>query len=270
MEYLDYLKSLSCGDPAQQILGISRIAWVIKEQPSFILVNTIAITMAIEFTKAPNRVRFSIAEFFRHCSSEMCMIKNKEDFFRHLTSILDMNNPVAQQLMLKILGYLAPLLTDMLEVHHKVLIAIEAGHKLIRETIFSILPSLIKYCPSIAKHIFDKSIPAHYITRICSVLPDQQEIIKKAYVYIISHFEGNREILLVLGFRSRSFCEHAKRLFFKFEDFDKIEKLCGKYGFGILSESEKKTFKRFLKDKRVVENLNNFELLSQTRLEGKG
>lgn len=269
MEYLDYLKSLSCGDPAQQIPSISRTVWVIKEQPTFILVNTIAITMAIEFTKATNRVRFFIAEFFRQCCNEMCLIRNKEDFFRHLTSILDMNNPVAQQLMLKILGYLAPLLTDMLEVHHKVLIAIETGQKLIRDTIFSILPSLITYCPSIAKHIFDKNIPAHYVYRICSVLPDQQDIIKKAYVYVIMHFGDNRDIFLELAFRSRSFCEHAKRLFFKDGDIGRVQKLCGKYGLGILNNDEKIALKNFVKEKQQVEVLNNFELLNQPRLNGK-
>jgi hypothetical protein len=224
--------------------------------------------MAVEFTQVSNKVRFFIAEFFRQCSSEMCLIRNKEDFFRNLTSVLDMNNPVAQQLMLKILGYLAPLLTDMLEVHHKVLLTLEGSHRIIRETAFSILPSLMMYCPLISKHVFDKVIPEHFIIKICSVVPDQHEIIKKAYTYIVRHFNSNNEALFVLASRSRSFCTHVLQVFFEAAEFSKVEKLCQKFGYGILNDEEKRKIQIFLRKNSEKNVRNNFDLLQMDHLEG--
>lgn len=269
MEYLDYIKSLSCGDPTQQIPSISRIIWLIKEQPTFILVNTIAITMAVEFTQVSNKVRFFIAEFFRQCSSEMCLIRNKEDFFRNLTSVLDMNNPVAQQLMLKILGYLAPLLTDMLEVHHKVLLTLEGSHRIIRETAFSILPALISYCPSISKHVFEKVIPEHYISKICSVIPDNQEIINKAYSYILRHFGDEHETLMVLAGRSRSLSSHLLPKLLDNGKYEQVVQLCKKFGFGLLEDEDRAKVSRFMMRTQEMNVKDNYELLNLAHLEGK-
>jgi hypothetical protein len=276
MEYLEYLKSLSSGDPLQQISSIPRIVSIIKEQPSTLLVNTIAIAMSTEFAHATNRVRYFIADFFSQCSVEMCMIRNKEEVLMHLMSVLDLNNPIAQCLMLKIVGHLAPLLTDMIEVHHKVLLAIEGVHRQVQDVAFSILPALIRYCPSMSKHVFDKNIPEHYLLDICKVLPDDHETLKRAYSYIVQKFpeETYIEMLVLLALRSRSLASHVKDVLLKKKEYSKLKKLSRKYP-NLLSEMEKGIIKKH-EEHQQGQSLGNsncengivYELLTQNRLEG--
>jgi hypothetical protein len=271
MEYLEYLKALSSGDPLQQISSIPRIVFLIKEHPSAILVNTIAITMSIEFTRASNRVRYFISDFFHQCSTEMCMIRSKQEVFNHLISVLDLNDPIAQSLMLKILGALAPLITDMTEVHHKVLLAIEGGHRQVREMAYSILPSLILYSPSIAKHVFDKSIPQHYILEICKVLPDDEETIKRAYSYIVRNFseENKIDVLYLLALRCRSIVSHVKNILISNNRLHLLSRLCKKYGNSILTDSEIELIKNYNLKNRNMSNYTVQELLFLPKLEGK-
>ena len=272
MEYLEYLKALSSGDPLQQISSIPRIVFIIKEQPSVILVNTIAITMSVEFTQASNRVRYFIADFFHQCRIEMCMIRSKQEVFSHLMSVLDINDPIAQSLMLKIVGSLAPLLSDMVEVHHKVLLAIESGHRQVRETAYSILPSLISYCITIARHIFDTNIPAHYMIRICKYLPDDEDTIKRAYSYVIRNVSEDHkmEVLFLLACRSRSLVNHVKNILIKNNQFDRLLKLCKRHGKdNILNEDEKKLVESYEKRPQEINDYSISDILAQPRLEGK-
>ena len=271
MEYLDYLKALSSGDPLQQISSIPRIILSIKEQPTSILVNTIAITMSVEFVQASNRVRYFIADFFNQCSTEMCMVRSKQEVFHHLMSVLDLNDPIAQCLMLKIVESLAPLLTDMVEVHHKVLLAMEGGHRQVREIAYSILPALITYCPSISRHIFDKNIPQHFILKICKVLPDDEETIKRAYSYVVRHLNQELaiEVLFILACRCRSIVNHVKGILIKHHAFPKLLKLCNKYGRdNILNGNEKDLLNVFESRPQEINTVNLFEILNQPRLEG--
>ena len=271
MEYLEYLKALSSGDSLQQISSIPRIVCLIKEQPSAILVNTIAITMSVEFTQSSNRVRYFIADFFSQCSTEMCMIRSKQEVLQHLMSVLDINDPIAQCLMLKILGSLAPLLTDMIEVHHKLLLTLEGTHRQVRETAYSILPRLISYCPTIAKHVFDKNIPQHFILNICKVLPDEEETVKRAYSYIVRNFSEDSaiEILFALAYRCRSIVNHVKYILIKHQELGKLLKLCSRYGRdNILTENEKKIVLDLESRPQEIINSSISEILSQPKLEG--
>lgn len=272
MEYLEYLKALSSGDYLQQISSIPRIVCLIKEQPSPILVNTIAITMSVEFTHASNRVRYFIADFFSQCNAEMCMIRSKQEVLDHLMSVLDLNDPVAQCLMLKILGALAPLLTEMVEVHHKVLLVIEGPHRQVREAAYSILPQLVLYCPTIAKHVFDKAIPQYFILKIFKVLPDDEETIKRAYSYVVNNLAESFaiEVLFILACRCRSIVNHVKYLLIKHQEIGKLFKLCQKYGKdSILTASEKILIKDFKAQPQSMQTSSISELLSQSKLSEK-
>lgn len=227
MEYLDLLQSLSSNDPFLQITGITRITAAIKSQPSPIFVNTVAINMAVEFSKSSNYVRHFITQFFQQCSTEMCMIKSKIDIFRHLTSILDVNDPVAQCNMLKILMYLAPLLADFLEIHHKILLALESPHRKVRETASEILPKVISYAPSIARHVFEKPISKFSVKKLISVLPDDEETMKKAYAYIVSTFQKSEmmEYLCYLAIRSPRLIKHVTEILKKYNETGYLKEL---------------------------------------------
>ena len=240
MEHIDYLKGLSSGDPQTQLASIPRIIHYVKQNPSPILVNTLAINMAVEFTRASNRLRYFIFEFFKQCRTEMCMIKSKKEVFMHLTSVLDRNDPVAQCLLLKILESLSALLTDLLEVHHKILLALKSPHKKVSDTAAGILPKVLSFAPGMAKHVFQEGLSKEHFWKLIKVIPESQEAIKSVYAFLCKNLEEEEvpEALTLLALKNQSVVSYVKEVLVSKGKTELLQKLCEKYGSSFLSQEE--------------------------------
>ena len=62
MDCLDQLKGLNSPDLAVQIGTISAVSSMLRESPSALLLNTVAIHVATRFRAAPNRLRYFITK----------------------------------------------------------------------------------------------------------------------------------------------------------------------------------------------------------------
>lgn len=231
MEYLDILKGLSSQDPLARISTIARIIHVIKSEKSSVLVNTMAISMSVQFSCSTNRERYFICLMFSECAEEMCMIKNKIDVLRNLASVLDFNDPIAICLAIRILGFLAPLLPEFLEIHHKLLLTLQSPHRKVRNTTSLLLPRLMPFAPTIAKYVFDAPLSQIALIPILRALPSDQLTINKAYSYVQNFLpeEKKVEALTVLTLKCKSLLPTVKHYFLMEENVEYLRIILKKY-----------------------------------------
>ena len=186
MDCLDQLKGLNSPDLTVQIGTISAVGATLRESPSPLLLNTVAIHIATRFKAASNRLRFFIAkvvctQFFLDCATEMQTLKSKREVLELLTSVLDTSDAVAQMLLLRILGALAPVLSGLLDIQHKVLLAVDSKFRRVREMALMVLPALLPSAPSLARHVFRKELEPQALVRLCYACPDDEEAVTRAF-----------------------------------------------------------------------------------------
>lgn len=209
MAYLDQLKGLSSPDLAVQVSAMSSIAAIVKEDPSPLLLNTVAINVATKFVSAPNRLRLFIAkvrvtQFFLECAVEMQMLKSKREVLELLTSVLDTNDVLAQMMMLRILGALAPVLSTLLDIQHKVLLAVDSKYQRVREMALAVLPAMLPSTPNLARHVFHKDLPDTTLLALCRSCPDDEEAVTRAFSLCCRKLSGERLVQALASLALRS------------------------------------------------------------------
>lgn len=218
MDYLDQLKGLNSPDLTVQIGTIAAVAAELRANPSSLMMNTVAIHVATRFRTAPNRLRYFLTQvrgrqFFLDCALEMQTLKSKREVFEQLTAVLDTSDAVAQMLLLRILGALAPVLSGLLDIQHKVLLAVDSRYKRVRDMALMVLPALLPSASSLARHIFRKDLDPETLIRLCQSCPDDQEAVTRAYALCQKELTGEMLVqgVVALALRSSSMLSRAVR-----------------------------------------------------------
>mmetsp|Transcript_26455 Transcript_26455/g.47469 ORF Transcript_26455/g.47469 Transcript_26455/m.47469 type:complete len:554 (+) Transcript_26455:1506-3167(+) len=189
MEYLELIKS-SSGDLNVQLAGIARISSVLKQQPTPVLANSVALHMAVLFQQSPNTLKYFIAKFFCERSREIHLVRSRRELFLPIVSVFNTNDPIAQVLSLRILEALAPLLTDSQDVQHKVLLALESKHMRVVDTAVAVLPKLLVSSSTLARHLFSKDLQPPTLAKLVNSRYDDVETINSACVAVYRVFHG--------------------------------------------------------------------------------
>ena len=120
----------------------------------------------------------------------MQTLKSKREVLELLTSVLDTSDAVAQMLLLRILGALAPVLSGLLDIQHKVLLAVDSKFRCVRDMALKVLPALLPSAPSLARHVFRKELDPEVLVRLCTTCPDDEEAVTRAFTMCQKQLTG--------------------------------------------------------------------------------
>jgi hypothetical protein len=208
MDYLELIKS-SSGDLNVQLAGIAKISSVLKQQPTAVLANSVGLHMAVLFPQSPNTLKYFIAkvlspQFFCDRSREIHLVRSRRELFLPIVSVFNTNDPIAQVLALRILEALAPLLTDLQDVQHKVLLALESKHMKVIDTAVTVLPRLLLASASLARHLFSKDFQPSTLAKLVENRFDEVDTINHACAAVCRVFQGAERLQVLTSMAQKS------------------------------------------------------------------
>jgi hypothetical protein len=144
----------------------------------------------------------------------MSMLKSRREFFLNITSVTHSNDPVGQSYMLKIMGSLSSLLSDLLEFQHMVLLSLDSPHSRVRQTAINTIPILLPYAPKLAMHIFNKDMPPSLFLKFLKGVSNSEDVVKAAYTQAVKNFKGEDlwRVLVKMTAKAPLMTRHVKEI----------------------------------------------------------
>jgi hypothetical protein len=102
------------------IEALSSIAQLFVAFPSKQIITAALLKLAEYYSTTTNRIRVFLANIFHEIASNLHKLENQTDVINHLKVVLDSNDSIGRALTLRVFGSLHPIITNHLEIHHRV------------------------------------------------------------------------------------------------------------------------------------------------------
>ena len=111
------LRSSKVGEQAEAIV---RFPHLFSQFPFPILINSGMMKLADLFKQGSNFLKMCVLRVFQQSSLHLDKVRSVDEFVRRIMTVINSNDPVARALTLRVLGAIAPIISERKTVHHKV------------------------------------------------------------------------------------------------------------------------------------------------------
>ncbi|KAI8384306.1 uncharacterized protein BYT42DRAFT_492775 [Radiomyces spectabilis] len=111
-----------------QIYALTSFTRIFEQYPYPVVINAAILKLADWFRTNNNIVKYYVFKVFKDASDQhLAKVFNIEETVRRIMTVLGSNDPIARSITLRILGCMAKIVSEKLEVHHAILQRLEAA-----------------------------------------------------------------------------------------------------------------------------------------------
>ncbi|KAG0233601.1 hypothetical protein BGW42_007350 [Actinomortierella wolfii] len=107
--------------PADQLHAIASFPQLFEEFPNPVIINSAFLKLADYFHETNNVQRHAILQVFKKSEAHLKLILNVEETIRRISPTLQSNDPLGRAITLRVLGCMASIVNDRVDVYHNVI-----------------------------------------------------------------------------------------------------------------------------------------------------
>ncbi|KAF9163949.1 Integrator complex subunit 7 [Actinomortierella ambigua] len=107
--------------PADQLHAIASFPQLFEEFPNPVIINSAFLKLADYFRGTTNVQRHAILQVFKKSEAHLKLILNVEETIKRISPMLQSNDPLGRAITLRVLGCMASIVHDRVDVYHNVI-----------------------------------------------------------------------------------------------------------------------------------------------------
>ncbi|KAI8601928.1 hypothetical protein EDD21DRAFT_304425 [Dissophora ornata] len=111
---------------ADQLHAIASFTHLFDECPYPVIINAAVLKLADYFRNSNNIQRHAILQVFKKSHQHLNKVINVEETIKRISPMLQSNDPLARAITLRVLGCMATIVSDRIDVYHKVIHSLDS------------------------------------------------------------------------------------------------------------------------------------------------